>query len=624
MSDIARHKNMIDIAFKVVAAAMALFTVLVAYFRFTAATEYVNIHLFFALTLVGLDSARRWPKLWPVWTGFIVVSAIACGYVHLNMDALEFRSGYPTVPDIYVGLALIGLTLFACFWAFGPVVLVLVLVFLAYALFGYLIPGYFNTFRPELPRLISTLSTGLSGIYGPLLSSSANYIFLFIVLGSIIQITPAPLAFTQLSNMISGRFRGGPGHMPFVSSSIIGMVTGASAANIAITGAFTIPVMKKAGYDAETAGAIEAVASQGGQIMPPVLGAAAFVMAELTGVDYFDICVAAALPAVLYFLSLFINVELRARKLNIRTERVPVDYKELMLGLPFLVIPIGLLIVLMAVHYTAAFAAFWTLIVTLVMTVLSRKTRPSFRVFINGLSEGVITGVKISAVTAALGMVFTVMTSTGLGIKFPGIIAAVSDGNLWIAMTCVFLICLLLGCGLPHLAVYLITAIVAAPVVVDMGVPKLAVHLALLYFAMYAGITPPFAPGALIASQMAGGKWLQTANKSMLIGLPSLFLPFMWITNPGLIGDFANPLNATMAFIGAFGAILTLNILINGYYLRELKLGSWLLVAASFAALVLAVVTRTYTLTGVGLALLAAVTFWEYRAADAKPRVDFA
>lgn len=624
MVDIALHKNKIDFAFKTVAAAMALFTISVAYFRFTAATEYVNIHLAFALTLIGLDASRRWPKLWPVWLAFIAATIICCGYVHLNMDALEFRSGYPTTPDIYIGLVLIALTLFACYWAFGAVVLVLVFVFLAYALFGYLIPGYFNTFRPELPRLISTLSTGLSGIYGPLLSASANYIFLFIVLGAVIQVSPAPLAFTQLSNMISGKFRGGPGHMPFVSSSIIGMVTGASAANIAITGAFTIPVMKRAGYDAETAGAIEAVASQGGQIMPPVLGAAAFVMAELTGVDYFDICVAAALPAVLYFISLFINVELRARKLNIHTERVPVDYKELMIGLPFLVIPIGLLIALMAMHYTAAFAAFWTLIVSLAMTMVSRKTRPSLKMFINGLTEGVTTGVKISAVTAALGLVFTVMTSTGLGIKFPGIIAAVSDGNLWIAMICVFLICLLLGCGLPHLAVYLITAIVAAPVVVDMGVPKLAVHLALLYFAMYAGITPPFAPGALIASQMAGGKWLATANKSMLIGLPSLFLPFMWVTNPGLIGDFANPLNAAMAFIGAFGAILTLNIMINRYYLNELKLVPWLLIAVSFVSLVGAVVTRTYTLTAVGLAVLALVTFWQFKETEAKPSVDYA
>jgi TRAP transporter 4TM/12TM fusion protein len=473
--------------------------------------------------------------------------------------------------------------------------------------FGHLIPGFFNTFQPEFPRLISALSIGLSGVYGPLLSASANYIFLFIVLGSIIMTTPAHLAFTELSKLVAGRTRGGPGHMPVVSSAIVGMITGASSANIAITGAITIPPMKSAGYTADEAGAIEAVASHGGQIMPPVLGASAFVMAELTGIDYFDICVATAIPALIYFLSISFYVELRARKLNMVPQRMAVDYQKLMFGLPFVVVPIGLLIVLMYLEYSPNYAAFWTLVATFAVTYASKKTRPTFQQLIDSLREGATIGAMMTGVTAGLGMVMQVITSTGLSIKLPEFIDLVSNGNVWIGMFFLFIMSLVLGAGLPTLAVYLVLAIVTAPVLVDMGMSMMAVHLAILYFANYAGVTPPFAPGAMIAAKLAGGNWVRTANIGMLIGIPALFLPFLWTSNPALLADFSDPLMAAMSLFSCFLSVLLLNMLVTRYFLVELDMLQMALTLIGALGLCAAVVMLSYPIFAASLVPLAVV-----------------
>lgn len=603
----------IDLVVKIVAVAAVLYTLLTTYSRIHTATEYVNTHLLLVFLLIGLDSLRRWPKCWPVWALFIVAAIASCVYVNINLDGLEMRSGYPTEPDMVVGVALILLASYACYWAFGWVVACMIPISLAYALFGYLIPGFFNTFQPDLHRLVSALSIGLSGVYGPLLSASANYIFLFIVLGAFIMITPADLAFTEISKLVVGRTRGGTGHMPVVSSAIVGMITGASSANIAITGAITIPPMKEAGYNADEAGAIEAVASHGGQIMPPVLGASAFVMAELTGIDYFDICVACVIPAIIYFLSISMYVELRARKLNMRPTKVAIDMPKLLLGLPFVVVPIGLLIVLMVLDYSPNYAAFWTLMATMAVTFLSKKTRPSFPKLVDALTEGAMIGAMMTGVTAGLGMMMTVMSSTGLSIKLPEFIEVVSAGNVWIGMFFLFIMSLLLGSGLPTLAVYLVLAIVTAPVLVGMGASVMAVHLSILYFANYAGVTPPFAPGAMIAAKLADGNWVRTTNLSMLIGIPALFLPFLWISNPVLLWDFSDPLLAAMTLTACALSVLLLNMMITRYLLVDLDTPQMVLTLIAAIGLCVAVAMKSYLIFGATLIPMAIVLLQQMR-----------
>jgi TRAP transporter 4TM/12TM fusion protein len=603
----------IGVALKAVAVVLVLYTLATTYFGFHTATEYVNTHLAFVLLIVGLDSIRRYPKLWPVWILFIVMAVVACGYVHINLEALQMRGGYPTGPDMVIGVMLIVLASYAAYWAFGGWVFVMIPIALAYALWGYLIPGFFNTFKPDLPRLISSLSIGLQGVYGPLLTSSANSIFLFIVLGVVIMITPAHMFFMEFSKLVAGRTRGGAGHLPVVSSAIIGMITGAASANIAITGAITIPPMKEAGYDPDVAAAVEAVASHGGQIMPPVLGAAAFVMSELTGIDYFDICVACTIPAIIYFLSISIHVELHARKIKLQPNKVPVDYQKMLYGAPFVVLPIGLLVVLMVEDFSPNFAAFWTLLATLAVTYAFKKTRPSWNAMLDALAQGAVIGAMMSGVTAGLGIVVKVMTLTGLSIKLPEFIVMASHGNVWIAMAYVFVMSVILGAGLPTLAVYLILAIVTAPVLVDMGINLLAAHLAIFYFANYAGITPPFAPGAMIAAQLAGGSWVRTSNLSMIVAVPALLLPFLWVTNPVLLADFSDPLLVVVTLTGAVIACVLLNVLIDSYFVVEVGRLEWIIAFVAAVSFYAAIALENYAFFGLCFVPLAIFLVMQFR-----------
>ena len=241
------------------------------------------------------------------------------------------------------------------------------------------------------------------------------------------------------------------------------------------------------------------------------------------------------------------------------------------------------------------------------VTYLSKKTRPSWRKVVNALTEGAMIGAMMSGVTAGLGIVMTVITSTGLSIKLPEFIGMVSAGNVWIGMFCLFIMSLILGAGLPTLAVYLILAIVTAPVLIDMGMNVMAVHLAIFYFANYSGITPPFAPGAMIAAHLAGGNWVRTANLSMLIGIPALFLPFLWTSNSALLANFTDPLMDTMTLASCFLSVFLLNVLITRYFLVDLDALQFVLTLVGAIALCVAVAMKDYWIFALALVPLAAV-----------------
>ena len=603
----------LDLTIKAVVVLAVIYHLSSVYFRFHTAVEYLNTHLLFTLVIAGLAALRKWPKSGLWWLLFIAFSIISCSYVQINHNALEMRAGFPTTPDMFIGVILVVISLVACWWAFGPAVPILVTIFIAYAVFGFLIPGYFRTYPPEFPRLISHLSIGLQGVYSILLSASAHYIFLFILFGGILQSTAARELFAELGRLVARGTRGGTAHTAVVSSGLIGMVTGAAAANVAITGAVTIPTMKRTGYTPEQAGAFEAAASNGGQIMPPVMGASAFVMAELTGIGYFEICIAAFIPAIIYFLGIGAAVELRGRRLNMPKERTPVDYQKLFVALPLFIIPLGVLVVLLGMRYSPNYAAFWAIIALLITTYMRKGTWLPLSRLVEGLETGVITGVRIAASCAGLGLLLRVMTTTGLSVKLPQFVEMGSQGNMWLALVLTLFISLILGCGLPTLAAYLIVAVVTAPALVAMGIPLLAAHLAAFYFAIFAGVTPPFAPTALVASGMAQSSFPKTALEGVKVAFPGLMLPFLWVVNPTLLANFSDPLLVAMTFVGILFFLVAINALFVGFYVVKLKMWERAVMAVSALVLGFSIASADYPIFGVGAFMFIAVTIWQFQ-----------
>ncbi|MBU2498828.1 MAG: TRAP transporter large permease subunit, partial [Proteobacteria bacterium] len=328
---------MVDVAISVVGTSMSLYHLISSQYLLTGLVRHINIHLGFALTLIFLvffKSSGRIGKQLAI--ALIVLTVVCIGYVHAFSEPLQVRATFNTPQDLAIGVILIILVLMATFQAFGPLLVIVTGIAIGYVFAGHLFPGFLHAMEIEPERIIAELSIGLSGIYD-LLTLSANFIFLFVVLGAILQTAGGTEFFLQIGRLAGGRLKSGPAMSAVVTSALVGTIMGSIGANIATTGSFTIPLMKRVGYKPEQAGAIEAAASSGGQIMPPVMGVAAFAMAGITGIPYLEIAVAAIMPALLYFFVVGLYTQFRAMALGIESHRAAaVDVRELLLRAPLL------------------------------------------------------------------------------------------------------------------------------------------------------------------------------------------------------------------------------------------------------------------------------------------------
>lgn len=550
-----------------------------------APIQHQNLHLMLALLLVflwAMRDAASWPGK-ATAGGLAGLSLYATAYVFVEYDNLEMLRGpigALTVQDKVAGTLLLGLSIEACRRAFGLIFPLVALVFIAYALFGHHLSGPLAAPDMSYTEIIGAYVMGFSGgIYGSTLTVSANYIFLFVVFGSFLGATGASAFFNRMGMLAGRRLAGGPAISAVVSSALVGSVTGSAMANVATTGVFTIPLMKKAGYRPEQAGAIEAAASTGGQIMPPVMGATAFVLAEMAHRPYMEVMAAALLPALLYFFSVGLYAQLQAKRLGLKAgglAAAPFTAGEFIQEAPLFLGPLALIVTLLILGYSPMYTVFWAVVVLLginVLLLLKKGRLASLPgTLIPATREGAVTGAKIAVTCAVLGPIVTTITKTSLGIRIPGIIALLCHGNMVLALFITAGVCILLGMGVPTLAAYLMVAMVGVPTLTHLGVPMFTAHMFVFIFAAFSAITPPIATAAIPAAGLAETGYMRTAAEAAKVGCVGFLIPFLAVFAPGImLGQHTGGAILTCAaFLWTVMAVVLLCMGTTGFALREL------------------------------------------------------
>ncbi len=614
--DKSRNK-VIGTAIVVVALAMAVYQMISTRTLFVDPLEHQNIHLGFALTLIFLvvaaSSRKRWEQI--LWLAIVGVSLVGVVYVGTHYIELALRRGVPEVADVVIGGLLLTLVLVAAYRMYGKTLPILCSLFLVYALVGDRLPEPWLTFDFKPKELIFLITTSFNdGMYGMLLGISANFLFLFVLFGALLQTSGAPRFFMEVARLVGRRLRGGAGLSAVITSALMGTTTGSIAANIVTTGSFTIPLMKKAGYKPYQAAAIEATASTGGMIMPPIMSSTAFVMSGWTGIPYIQIIAMAAIPAVLYFFSAGLYVQFQAMKMKIAPmSETKVDYREMLLTAHLFLIPLGVIIVLLMQHFSLGFVAFWAIVSIFALSFLRKKTRPSLKQWVEGIAAGAKIGAQIAIIVALIGVATGVLIHTGLGVKLPAMVETWSGGNLYLALGITAIISVIIGMGLPTLAVYVLVAIAAAPALIRMGVVMEQAHLFVLYYGVVGMITPPVALGSLFAAKVANTPYQRTALESTKVGLAGFLVPFFFFLAPVILLRPQSPLLAAMGLIAVVLTLTSFQIGICAQYFTPLnRLERWLPIAIGII-LILSLAMESYLLFAIGFVLFAAMTFQQWR-----------
>ncbi|MFC1893430.1 TRAP transporter permease [Chloroflexota bacterium] len=614
----ARADKILDVAIAVLALSMVAYHMLSSRFLFTGPMVHLSLHLMLALLLLYLNSLRSSKRFWPLTLLFVLLSVAATGYITIFAELLLFRSQIPglTADVMIIGPLLIILLLEGIRRAFGIALTAVISLFVIYLFVGNYVPGplHIPYFPPE--QIISRIGIGsLSavGIYGTILSLSANTIFLFVVFGGLLQVTGATTFFIQFGRVVGRRLAGGSAMTAVVTSALVGMVSGSIAANIATTGSFTIPLMRKVGYRAEQAAAIEATASTGGQIMPPVMGVAAFLMAYLTGIPYVRIMAICAIPAILFFLSAGLYVQFQAMKMKIRPVVEPVDTKELLLTVPLFVIPLAFIILLLLMQYSLAITMSLAILITVVLSLFRKKTRPSWKRWVEGFTQGAIVGGQVGVVCASIGILLAAIGMSGLGVKLPSLVGTISGGNLVIALLLTMITSIILGLGMPSSGAYLMVAIAAAPALIMMGVTVIQAHVFSFYFSVLSFLTPPVAIGALIAARLAGANYMKTGIESVKVALGGFIVPFLCVWIPVLLLQPDDPFWSITGMVISFLIIIALQVVVCNYYLKPLMVWERILFTAIALTMFLSLPSREYMLAVPAIIVFVLASVWQWR-----------
>ncbi len=479
-------------------------------------------------------------------------------------------------------------------YVIGWVMVGLGVVALLYAFFGASIPGTYGHAGYSLGRVTSNLFLRTEGLFGLPMGVAAQYILLFSFLGTLLLKTGLGQVFVDLAHALTGRVQGGPALTAVISSTMFSSINGSAVAGVVTTGTFTIPLMKRTGYRPKVAGAIEAAASSAGQIMPPVMGAAAFLMAELTQTPYAVIAAAALIPALLYVFALLVAVREEAGKYDLgraEGEDVPL-LREVLFKRGHLLLPLVALVVFLAVGYTPSAAAVLCVLATLVVSVLTPQTRIGPVALIAAMMETVRNVLPVVAAVAIAGMLIGVMTLTGMALKLSSLIVDLGAGSLFLTLLLTMIASFVLGMGMPTSAAYLLLAVLVAPALEQFGLPIIAAHMFIFYYGLLSAITPPVALAAYAGASIAGASPNETAVESIRLGFVKVVAPFLFVYAPELL-LIGTPVTIALATIAAFAGTFAAGTAFTGWMVRPLtllhKLGFWLVAAAATVSLVLPV-----------------------------------
>ena len=512
------------------------------------------IHMALALPWVFVFIAKtRRQRLWGILLS--IVGAVCCVWVALNQSMLGDQYGFLADGMQHViAVTLLLVTLEMARRAISWPLPLVALIALAYGLGGQYIPGEFGHPGTPLASFLGTLTIAEGGLWGKLTGISVNIVAIFVIFGAVLNAGEAGQGFMNIAAAAAGRLRGGAAKVSVISSALFGSISGSASANVASTGAITLPAMTRLGYPRSLAGAVEAVASSGGQIMPPLMGAGAFVMVELTGVPYTSIMAAALLPALLYFFAVWVGIDAFSRRYDLKA--VPLDERprsrEVIITSGFFLVPFSILLWGMFVgDYTPQYAACMAIIGGVVLLFVDARlqfdSRRSLKRLENVCIHGAAQIATIASIILCASIIIGVLGITGLGVKITSLILSGSGGMLWPALLLTAFACLILGMEVPTTAAYVICVSVAGPALINLGLEPLQAHLFIFWFALLSTITPPVCGAVFIAAGMVEENWLKVAAAAMTLGIGLYLIPLGMIANPELIQLESAPLPALLA-----------------------------------------------------------------------------
>lgn len=556
----------------ILAAIFCVFHCWTAMFGAAAGIGQKAIHLGLVLAIFFLDYLAKDDRKWYCRLSdvfFILASVGSLIYIMSIDSTIDMRSGLIYTYDIFFGVLLMVTLIEATRRAVGKSLAIVVIVFILYAFFGQYMPGFLVHAGMDISRLTGVVYLGTDGIYGTAIYASASYIVLFVILGAVFNETGVGDYFTKLASRAFGKFRGGPAKIAVVASGLFGSISGSAIANVIGTGTFTIPMMKKCGFEDEYAAAVEASASTGGQIMPPVMGATAFLIAEYLGIPYFSLVKAALIPAVLFYVAILMTVDLYARKHDIKgvPESELPTWKELGRNV-YLILPLIYLIISMSVFkMTVTKSGITSIIATIVCTLFSARNRITLEK-LKRIVKASINGAKPVAVACGVvGIIIGIVMGSGLGFRMSSMLIQISNGQLGILLVLTMVVSLILGMGVPTTAAYLMLALLVVPALKQMNVLPLAAHLFIFYFGIISNVTPPVALAAYAAAGVARCNPTKTGIFAFKLSLSGFILPFMFVYNPVLLMQ-GNWLEIIQSLITALLGIYSLSSALEGFVFK--------------------------------------------------------
>ena len=601
---------------KIIAVGFSLFQLYTALFGVLEAQIQRPTHLMFALALIYLlyptsGKNKGQEKVRPFDLGLAILSCALGLYSILNYESLMESAGIYSDVDFVMGILGIVLTLEATRRIVGLPIVIIAAGFLLYAYLGPYFPGFMGHRGYGLKRIVTHMWFTTEGIMGIPLGVSATFIFLFILFGSFLTSTGIMDFFMDIANAVAGWASGGPAKVAVIASAFEGTVSGSSVANTVGSGSFTIPMMKRLGYKPEFAAAVEAAASTGGQIMPPVMGAAAFLMAEFINMPYVEIAKAAAIPALLYFTGVWVVVHFEAKKCGLKglpREQLP-NLLKIAKERSYLILPLVGIIYFLVEGSTPMRAALAGLGLCIAVGMVRKATRLNLPKLIETLESGARGALGVAAACATAGVIVGVVTLTGLGLKMGDGLIALAGGTLILTLVFTMITSLILGMGAPTTANYVITSTIAAPALIKLGVPILAAHMFAFYFGIIADLTPPVALAAFAGAAIARANPFKTGVIATKLAIAAFLVPYIFVYNPALLLIKTTPLEIIQMILTAILGMIGIGAAVEGWYWTRM---SWWERIASFAGGLLLIDPGTLT-DIIGVCILGLITAYQYR-----------
>lgn len=562
-----------------IAIIIALYHFLTSALGYPATHMHRSLHVAMMLSMafVFYPMRKKSPKRKIPWYDYILIilSLSIAAYIWIDWENFINRMGTPNTTDVILGTLLILLVMEASRRISGWPLVILSILFIIYALVGRSMPSIFMHRGYTWANVVNHCFINTEGIYGTSVSVASSYIFLFILFGSVMNKSGMGQFFNDIALAIAGNSKGGPAKVAVIASGLLGSINGSAVANVVTTGAFTIPLMKKTGYSDEFSGAAVATASVGGQLLPPVMGAAAFIMAETLGVKYSVIIKSAVIPAILYYIGILVQVQLRASKegfVGIPKENL-LKARDVLKVRGHLLIPIiFLLYMLLLSGRTVIFSAFWTIVLTIIVSFFRKETRMTLKDILDAFAEATRSTVSVAIACAIVGIIIGVVSLTGFGLNMADAIIELGHASLFSTLVLTMVTCMILGMGLPSIPAYLITATMAAPALVQLGIKDMAAHLFVFYFAMFANITPPVALASFAAAGISGGNPMKTGLASVKLSLAGFIIPYMFIYNSGLLLLDVSAIGALIVAITSTLGVFLIGIAVEGYLFTNLNI----------------------------------------------------